>query len=189
MFKVIKKELNFSIVTSVIFVVLGMLLMFYPDRILGNVAFVIAILALAYGFIITAINFSELSSGGNPMLGVLLIISGIALLMYPKSLGVLVAMVVGIWFISDSVNRIKIAVILRDAKEPSWLLLFLVSVVSLIAGITFIFAPLESAIALTMLVGALMVFYSLFDIFGSVLIRRNFDAIEKALEDAKKGME
>ena len=182
MFDIVKKELNFSIVSSIIYIVLGIIIIIYPEDALKSIGIAVAILAMIYGIIITVINITNLQNAGNPIFGILLIVTGAVLLMYPNSLGILLSLLVGIWFISNSVSRIKLAVMLKNVKGINWLLLLLISIITLLVGITFIFAPLASAITLAIIVGVLMIVYSVCDIVEIIFIKKNIKTIQKALK-------
>ena len=182
MLDIIKKELNISIIASVVYIILGIIIVSNPEATLNIVSITISIVAIIYGLILTIINITNLKEEGNLMFGILLIVIGIALLIYPNSLNVLISLGIGIWFIASSINRIKFAVILKDTKEFNWLVILISAIITLIIGISFIFAPLASAITLTAISGILMIVYSVCDIFEIVFIKKNIKTIEKILE-------
>ena len=104
---------------------------------------------------------------------------GISLLIYPGSLGILISLGIGIWFIASSVSRIKFAVLLKDTEELNWLVILISAIVTLMVGISFIFTPLAAAVSLTTVNGVLMIIYSVFDIFEIIFIKKNIKIIEK----------
>lgn len=182
MLKIIRKELNISIITSIVYIILGIIIISNPEATLNIVSISISALAIIYGIIITIINISNIREEGNLIFGILLIVMGIALLIYPSSLGILISLGIGIWFIASSVNRIKFAVLLKDIEELNWLVILISAILTLIIGISFIFTPLASAVTLTTISGVLMIIYSAFDIFEIIFIKKNIKIIEKALE-------
>ena len=143
---------------------------------------IVAIFAIIYGIVVTIINIANIKEGRNLLLGVLLIVMGTALIIYPSSLNVLISLGIGIWFISISVSRIRFSTFLREVEEINWLVVLISSIITLIIGISFVFAPLASAVALTTISGILMIFYSLIDIFEVIFIKKNIEAIEKVIE-------
>ena len=186
MLRFIKNELNLSIITSIVYFILGIIIIINPGLTIGMFSALIAILSIIYGVTISIINIVDIKSSENLVLGILLIILGIILLIYPGSLSILISLSIGIWFISSSVNRIKIAILLKGVEKFNWLMVLFSAIITLLVGMTFIFSPLVSAITLTIFGGILMMVYSLCNIFEIIVIKKNIKTIEKALEQAKK---
>lgn len=182
MLEIIKKELNVSIISSLIYIILGIVIIASPAAMLNIVSVSIAVLTIITGAIITIINLVNIKEEGNLLLGTLLIVLGIALIIYPTSLNLLISLGIGIWFISTSVNRIKIAVLFRGAKSINWLVILITAIITFCIGVSFIFTPLTSAVALTTLAGILMIAYSVCDIFEILFIKKNMEALESILE-------
>lgn len=182
MLNIVKKELNISVVASLLYIALGIIVIAFPEQTLTVVSTIIAIFAIIYGIVLTIINIANIKEGRNLLLGVLLIVMGTALIIYPNSLNVLISLGIGIWFISISVSRIRFATFLREVAEINWLVVLISSIITLLIGISFIFTPLASAVALTTISGILMIIYSIVDIFEVIFIKRNIEAIEKVIE-------
>ena len=183
MFDIVKKELNISIVSSIVYIILGIVIVLHPETTLNVVSIAISILAIILGLIITIINITKLKGEGNPIFGILLLVLGISLLIYPNSLNVLISLGIGIWFITSSISRIKIAVMLKDVKEVNWLVILIVSIITLLIGITFIFMPLALAVTLATISGILMIAYSICDVFEILFIKKNMKVIQNTLEE------
>ena len=182
MLKLFKKELNISMLSSLIYIVLGIVIISKPEETMSIVGKSVAILAIVYGVINTIINIVNIKEESSLLFGVFTIVMGIALLIYPNTLGILLSLGIGIWFIASSVTRLKFAVLLKDVREINWLIVLAGSIITLIIGISFIFTPLASAITLTTVSGVMMIGYSLIDIFEIIFIKRNIKAIEKVLQ-------
>lgn len=181
MFDIIKKELNISILSSIIYIILGIIIVLNPEEALEGMSIVIAALLIAFGIMFIVINFKYLKRDGNILCGILLIVMGIALAIYPKSLNVLISLGVGTWFIAVSISRIKVATWLREITEVNWLMILIPAIFTLLIGIVFIFAPLTSAVTLAIITGSLMIVYSLCDLFEVLYIKKNIRSVQKAL--------
>lgn len=179
MLDIIKKELNVSIISSIIYIILGIVIIFNPITALRTISIIIAVLSMIYGVILAAINITDLKKGGSPILGIILVFVGIALLMYPNSLSILISLVVGFLFISSSINRIKLAIMVKGNKEVNWLVILILAIITLLIGISFVFTPLASAVTLAIVSGILMITYSIFDIIEIIFIKKNIKAIQK----------
>ena len=112
MLKLFKKELNISMLSSLIYIVLGIVIISKPEETMSIVGKSVAILAIVYGVINTIINIVNIKEESSLLFGVFTIVMGIALLIYPNTLGILLSLGIGIWFIASSVTRLKFAVLL-----------------------------------------------------------------------------
>ena len=182
MLKTLKKELNFSIIASLIYIVIGIVIVSNPETTLSIVGRIVAGLAIVYGTIISIINIANLKEEGDLSFGILLIVMGIALLIFPNSLNILFSLGVGIWFITSSVSRIKFAILIKEVKDVNWKIILVSAIITLILGICFIFTPLSTAVIVTTISGLLMVVYAIFDIFQVIFIKMNIKKIENTLE-------
>ena len=102
MLEIRKKELNLSIVVSIIYAILGFIIVANPVTTLNIVSYTVSISAIIYGIVITIINVANFKEEGNLLFGILLLVMGIALLIYPSSLNILISLGIGIWFIASS---------------------------------------------------------------------------------------
>ena len=181
MLKIFKRELNLSIVTSLIFIALGVVIIAYPEKTIDITNMVFAALAIISGAVISIINIANFEEQGNLVFGILLVVIGIALLIYPNSINILIALGLGIWFISSSVNRIRFAVLLKKVQSIKWIKVLVSAIFTLAIGISFVFMPLASTIALTTVSGVLMIIYALIDLFGVFFIKKHMKTIETVL--------
>lgn len=182
MLKVLKKELNISIITSLVYIALGIVIILNPETIINMIGTIIAVLAISYGVIMTIINLVNIKEETSLVFGVFAIVLGIALLIYPSSLSVLLSLGIGIWFIASSITRLKFAIILKGVPELNWAIILISSLLTLVVGISFIFTPLASAVAITTLSGIMMVVYSVIDLFEIIFIKIHIKQIEEVLE-------
>ena len=182
MIDTIKKELNISIISSIVYIILGIIIFKNPETMLHSISIAIALLAIIYGLIMTIINMSKIEDSTNLTFGILLIVVGISLLIYPNSLSILISLIIGIWFISSSVSRLRLAAMIKDTDEFNWKIILIISIITLLIGISFVFTPLASAIALARITGVLMIIYSVCDISEIVFIKKNITAIQNILK-------
>jgi uncharacterized membrane protein HdeD (DUF308 family) len=97
---------------------------------------------------------SGLSSGWSLVLGILLVIAGIAALLFPVIAAVAATLYVG-WFALIA-GGIAIAIAVKTRTEPSFGWRLLVGVVYLALGFLLVGNPLAGAASLALLVGALL---------------------------------
>ena len=88
-------------------------------------------------------------------------------------------MILGIWFIMDSVLRIRLSLTLKDVKDSPWVLLLILSIISLICGIIFIINPLVTSEVLMMMFGALMTVYAISGMVDMIFFKKYINDIVK----------
>lgn len=177
----LKKELNVSIIASIVYIILGVVVVCNPAATLDVVGKTIAILSIIHGIAIAFISIQDIREDNNLVFGIISIVMGVLLLVYPSSLALFISLGIGIWYIVNSVTRIRLAIMLKDVKEVNWVLLLICSILTLIIGISFLFTPLASAIALTAVSGIMMIAYSIIDIAQIIFLKKHINEIEKAM--------
>lgn len=110
-----------------------------------------------------------LSSGWSLALGILLLIAGIASLLFPVVAAVAATLYVG-WFALIA-GGIAIAVAIRTHAEPHFGWRFLVGVVYLALGLLLVANPLAGAVSLAIVVGALLAAAGAVEIMLAVRIK------------------
>lgn len=174
-----------SIISSIVFILLGVILVTHPETSLSVISYIICILLVGNGIYQLIIGYSNISlslldgfSGG-----LLSIILGILILMKPIALAGIIPMAIGIWFIISSSYKLRVSLALRSTKENIWFPIFLMAVFMMICGIILLFNPLSSLIALTKMLGIFIILYSVIDIVGAVLIKRNINLLDSFLHE------
>jgi uncharacterized membrane protein HdeD (DUF308 family) len=111
----------------------------------------------------------ELSSGGSLALGILLVIAGIAALLFPVIAAVAATLYVG-WFALIA-GGIAIAMAIKTRAEPSFGWRLLVGVVYVALGFLLVANPIAGAASLALFVGALLAVAGVVEIALSLKIR------------------
>lgn len=103
--------------------------------------------------------------------------------MYPNTLAILIPIFMGIWFITSGILKFKITSLLKNSDTFIWIMSFLMAILSILCGITFIISPLNSTITFVSFMGVLLFIYSLSDIIDMIIFKRNINSICKNLKD------
>ena len=72
MLEIRKKELNLSIIVSIIYAILGFIIVANPVTTLNIVSYTVSISAIIYGIVITIINVANFKEEGNLLFGILI---------------------------------------------------------------------------------------------------------------------
>lgn len=174
-----------SIISSIIFVLLGIILVSHPGTSLSIISYTICVLLVGNGVYQLIMGYHNISlslldgfSGG-----LLSIIFGILILMKPVALAAIIPIAIGLWFIVSSSYKLRIAIILRSRNESIWMVLCVMALLMMICGIVLIFNPLSSLVAITQFIGILIIIYSIIDIIEAVLIKKNIKLLDSFLHE------
>lgn len=188
----VKKINNFilsSIIASVLFILIGLSLIIFPEVSLNIIAYIIAAIFIILGIYLLVINNKFILLMDTIMSGILMILLGVILMMYPKSLSLLIPVILGVWIIISSVVKIRISISLKEYKDTPWVLCLVLSIISLICGIIFIINPMVSSSIVTTLVGFLIVIYAIANIVDMMMLKTQIKKIIKAIEKHFKVIE
>ena len=183
----LKKIYRVSLASSIIFLIFGLFLVFQTEGVIrtvsifmGSLLFIIGIVPIVNYFKNRLANF--FSSAGL-LYGIFSVVAGLLILFNTKILATIIPILSGVWMIINSVNKIQIAMELRDNNIKSWLITFIFSILILILGVLFIINPFASAVLLGKTIGIFIVIYAILDIVDSVIIKlKSKDVINQIIE-------
>ena len=137
MSKEINKYLNLSIVMSVLFAILGVILVVSPNSSLDTIAYLLAAFLLVYG----TYNFID-SFAIHPIFffmkmasSVISILLGIIIFLNPEIFKNLIPIALGIFFIINGIFKTRMAFIIKNI-DNYFVLSVITSVLTIICGIT-----------------------------------------------------
>lgn len=171
----LKKIYRVSVVSSVIFLIFGLFLVFQTENVIKTISIIMGGILLIIG-IVPIVNYFKnrihnFFSSAGLLYGVFSTVAGLMILFNTKILATIIPILSGVWMIVNSVNKIQIAMELRDNKVKSWLITFIFAIIILIAGVFLIINPFASAVLLGKTVGIVIIIYTVLDIIDSVIIK------------------
>ncbi|MCR2827269.1 HdeD family acid-resistance protein [Microbacterium sp. zg.Y909] len=144
-------------ISGVLALILGILILVWPGRTAMVVVAVVAIYAVAAGLVYAGLGIFSAQRGGwarlgHIVLGVLFIVAGIvAFINLPAAtawFGTFVGVLVGVMWIVEGIVSLST---LGWAASSGWTIFF--AILSIIAGVVLLFAPLWGAATLWLLIG------------------------------------
>ena len=177
-----KKIFRMSIISSILFLIFGFLLIFQTENVIKTTAMIIGGLLFIIG-IFPIINYfknrnKNKLSGAGLLYGIFSVVAGIIIMVNKNIIVSIVPVLTGVWMIINSVNKIQIAMELRDRKMSSWLLTFIFAIIILVGGALLIMNPINGATLLTKTIGIIIVVYSVLDIVDSIYIKSKSKIVE-----------
>ena len=182
MIKKINKFVDLSIIASIIFTIIGLCLIIFPDVSLNIMSYVIGGLFLIFGIYLFTINYNSLILTDMIFFGVMMVLLGVILIVYPELIEQLIPIVLGIWFITDSIVKIRISLSLKDYDDTPWVLTLVLSIISMLCGVVFILHPLASSEVITTFIGALIMIYALSDIIDMFMFKKHINDVIKSFK-------
>jgi uncharacterized membrane protein HdeD (DUF308 family) len=165
--------------------ILGILMMVYPEPTLTIVVWLIGAAALFFG-IFAVISFftakAEEKNLGWLMLGLVGIAFGIIILVYPDMTVKFLMFLWGLWLIITGIVMLFAGLMAKDMKDTRWLMV-LGGILSLVVGSIFVLNPYDGAVVLIWVIGLFTLIYGIIFV---VLGIRLHSAESKAAVPAKK---
>ncbi|MCE5189106.1 MAG: DUF308 domain-containing protein [Eubacteriales bacterium] len=169
MTKTIQKAL---IISAVVYIVIGLLLVIWPDQARQIIIYAIGAAALLYGGYRIVDFFSRKENLSGVQIGVALgiacIMLGLFLLFKANVVVALLAAVIGVAVIVDSVLRLQIALNLRLSGERGWIALIVTAFITLVFGILLLFNPFTAVRVATVIGGASLLADGVFTLWGAL---------------------
>ena len=109
MLKKFNKYINISIILTLLFLALGILVVCFPTTSIKVIAIIIAILLIVGGVLLISDYGISIFWVNLTAVGILSILMGIILLLYPDILVILIPIVVGMFVIVNSIVDIQIS--------------------------------------------------------------------------------
>lgn len=182
-----KKFFRSSIVTSTILVILGILLFFKSEATIITIAYIIGAILIALGAvaIITFIkNTNNVEKNQLDIVyGVVTIIMGVLVVSTPEAIASIIPIIIGIGIVISSATKLQYSFELKSCNNPQWKATMIVSIISTICGIILLFNPFKGAVVITQVVAIFIIVYGLLDIISTIIIKKNVNAIHKAIEE------
>ncbi|HWQ98278.1 MAG TPA: DUF308 domain-containing protein [Clostridia bacterium] len=159
------------LITSVIYLVIGLILILWPDVAGKIIIYAIGAAALLYGgFRIVDFFVRKEHLSGTVQLGVALgigsLLLGLFLMIKVAIVVALLAAIIGVAVIVDSVLRLQIALNLRHVGGKYWVMLLVTALVTLGFGILLLFNPFTAVRVATIVAGVFLLIDGGFTLFG-----------------------
>ena len=192
MIKKLNSFINSSICISIMFIIIGIIMVIMPKMSLEILGVILSVILIINGIIlmITDIklnnNFIPIDMLPASMLSILL---GIMMLIYPNTLSIIIPLMLGTWFIMTSIFKIRLTLYLSKIKNTPWILLMLISILSIVCGFILILNPIDSSVAITLFIGIVIIVYAISDITNMIVLKRNIKNLTKYFKENIKIIE
>ena len=182
MLKKFNQIINEAIGVSIIFLLLGIIFLIYPNISIQVVAYLIAFILIGSGIYLIGLEFTNriiFFPMDTLFNGIISVILGTIILIYPNIFQIIIPIMLGTYFILDSIFKLKVITFLRRIDNTSWIFTLLLTILSIICGIILIVNPIDSSIAIALFAGIILIVYSITGIIDMLLFKKNIHDLVK----------
>lgn len=168
-----------SILTSLCFAILGLVIAYYPNTTFQIISNVMGAILIAYGAIkiIEYFKMKDISSmyATELSFGVIAVLLGIVVIACSNMIEAIIRILIGIWIIYSGIMRMGLAVKLKkfDSNNKIWIAGLIIAIIMLCCGIYII----TNQGAIMMYLGIIMVIYAIMDIIEEFIFMKNIKDI------------
>lgn len=192
MIKKLNSFINSSICISIMFIIIGIIMVIMPKMSLEILGVILSVILIING-VILMITDIKLNNNFIPVdilpASILSILLGIMMLIYPNILSIIIPLMLGTWFIMTSIFKIRLTLYLSKIKNTPWILLMLISILSIVCGFILILNPIDSSVAITLFIGIVIIVYAISDITNMIVLKRNIKNLTKYFKENIKIIE
>lgn len=175
--KILKKTGWNSLLSSVIFAILGIILIMNPEGTIKVVSYILGIMFILVGIYKIATYFVGKGKydlfSNDIVYGIIAVILGIVTIVYSNTIGSIFRILIGIWIIYSGILRMSLSLKLKNINSKAWIYSLIISLVIVICGLYILFT--SNAIIVT--IGAIMLVYSILDIVEDIFFIKNVNKL------------
>lgn len=177
--KKVKSYLSTAMGYAVLMAILGLVLLVFPDASLNIIRWGLSIGLIIIGIwmIITDITRrSVLSMFSGAIGGVLALVMGFVIILYPRILDI-IPILLGVWMIVSSTFSLRLTSSLRGSSSSSYFASLLTNTITILCGIILILNPTDSSVALIALLGVIALVYAASMLVDLIIFRRHLSHV------------
>lgn len=189
MIKEIKNYINLSIITSILFALLGIIIFLFPKTMLNIFSYIVALIAIMLGIYLIILEIKTKNNIfviGSSLFGSLLLVLGLIIITHPNSFAIIIPLGLGIWFITSSVVKFRFSLVLQKELKGLWLSTLIMTILSIMCGIIFIINPIKSSVIITSSFGLIIIIYAIIQICQMIIFKTNIKKISKIIKEKMK---
>ncbi len=170
----IKKDKS-SVISSVLFLILGICLFINPTEMVKFITYIIGVIFVVYGSIklYNYYKFKESISNIQLTLGITAIVLGLIIMFCNGVIEYVIRLVMGGFILANGINKLIVSINSKEYNKK-WTVLLIISIILILGGLYMI---LKSNIVLST-VGLVLIIYSTVDIISYILYPKNKDIIK-----------
>lgn len=171
--KFLKKTSSTSIIESIIFVIIGLIIVWKPEGTIKLISIILGISFIIIGIYKVMRYFSTKEKDNfynyNLIYGIMACIIGIIIMAFSSTISSIIRIVIGVWIIYSSLMRMNLSIKLKSSDSNIWIYSLVLSFIMFICGVYII----VNSGAVIFTIGIMMIIYAIIDIIENVIFIKN----------------
>ena len=168
----LNKYLNSGIILTIVFLLVGGILIVKPDISFNIISYLIGASLIVSGIYLFIIDSKTKNIFINVFLyAILLTLIGILIILNPITLKVILPIFLGLWFLISGIFKIRLDIYMKD--EPYFILSLITNIITVICGVILLINPVESVSAITISLGIIIVVSSISSLIDIIIFKKN----------------
>ena len=178
----LNKYLNSGIILTIVFLLVGGILIVKPDISFNIISYLIGTSLIVSGIYLFIIDSKTKNIFINVFLyAILLTLIGILIILNPITLKVILPIFLGLWFLISGIFKIRLDIYMKD--EPYFILSLITNIITVICGVILLINPVESVSAITISLGIIIVVSSISSLIDIIIFKKNINNVVKYLKE------
>ena len=178
----LNKYLNSGIILTIVFLLVGGILIVKPDISFNIISYFIGASLIVSGIYLFIIDSKTNNIFINVFLyAILLTLIGILIILNPITLKVILPIFLGLWFLISGIFKIRLDIYMKD--EPYFILSLITNIITVICGVILLINPVESVSAITISLGIIIVVSSISSLIDIIIFKKNINSVVKYLKE------
>lgn len=182
------KIFKMSMMSSILFLIFGIILFTNPEGVIVTISYVLGILLILIGIIqivFYAKSNSKIFMDTTLGVGLFAFISGLILILNTTLLATIIPILIGIWMLFTGIEKFRLALNLKNNEINGWIISMILSILTLLCGFIFIINPIEGTFLVTEAIGLIIIIYSIIDIIQNLVMKNH---IKQFKSETKNGI-
>lgn len=167
--KLLKKLKTNVVISAILCILLGIVLVIWPDLSMQIVCTAIGAVLLIGGGVRLAVYFSvkdgSVYAQMNLIMGIILAVVGVWILLQPEKVLAIIPIIVGIVIVLHGINNLQQALTLYKEKYDKWWVALILGLLTVGFGILLICRPFEALETVVMMIGIFLIYDGVSDIW------------------------
>ena len=178
----LNKYLNSGIILTIVFLLVGGILIVKPDISFNIISYLIGASLIVSGIYLFIIDSKTNNIFINVFLyAILLTLIGILIILNPITLKVILPIFLGLWFLISGIFKIRLDIYMKD--ESYFILSLITNIITVICGVILLINPVESVSAITISLGIIIVVSSISSLIDIIIFKKNINSVVKYLKE------
>lgn len=178
----LNKYLNSGIILTIVFLLVGGILIVKPDISFNIISYLIGASLIVSGIYLFIIDSKTKNIFINVFLyAILLTLIGILIILNPITLKVILPIFLGLWFLISGIFKIRLDIYMKG--EPYFILSLITNIITVICGVILLINPVESVSAITISLGIIIVVSSISSLIDIIIFKKNINSVVKYLKE------